>query len=197
MNAAVALLGAGTSTSAFWLIARSAAERRGFTLAPRPCALCAMALAAAPAFAARGTSIVEIMACSASLVTGVVDAGTGLIFNPLVAALLAVSIAARAITGDVVAGASGATLIGGILLACHLATKRRGIGLGDVKLGFALGAALGPIAGVIALGTAFVAGACYGLALLAAGRGDRKTAIRFGPFLAAGTFVAVLAGGRA
>jgi leader peptidase (prepilin peptidase)/N-methyltransferase len=40
----------------------------------------------------------------------------------------------------------------------------------------------------------FIAGAVVGVAVMIAGRGGRKTALPFGPFMALGTFVAVFAG---
>jgi prepilin signal peptidase PulO-like enzyme (type II secretory pathway) len=193
MNAGLTLLCAAASTSAFSLIARTAARRRGLSRCALPPGLCALTLASAPLCTATGAGIAGIVACSAAVVAGHVDARTGVIFNPLTVALLVASFAVRAIQGTVILGAFGSAEIGGLLLVLQQTTNGRGLGRGDVKFGFALGAALGPIPGLIALGCAFVAGAAYGLRLLAAGRADRKTAIRFGPFLALGTFIAVFA----
>ncbi len=67
-----------------------------------------------------------------------------------------------------------------------------GMGMGDVKLAFLLGAALGRsvvLALIIALMTSFV----VALALIATrGVGARKTFIPFGPFLSLGAIVALL-----
>ncbi|WP_408056767.1 prepilin peptidase [Streptomyces huasconensis] len=72
-----------------------------------------------------------------------------------------------------------------------------GMGFGDVKLALALGAVLGWYGwGVLLLGTfaGFLLASLYGVALVAARRAGRKTAIPFGPFLLGGAFVGVLLG---
>jgi leader peptidase (prepilin peptidase)/N-methyltransferase len=69
------------------------------------------------------------------------------------------------------------------------------IGLGDVKLAGVLGLYLGWLGldglllGVFAI---HVLGGLYALGLLAARRADRKATIPFGPFMLAGTLVAIL-----
>jgi len=89
-----------------------------------------------------------------------------------------------------IAGAAGATLLG---LPALLNPK--GMGLGDAKLvgvlGLYLGAAVAP-----AVFVAFVVGTVLGIAIIMR-KGmmqGRKTAIPFGPFLALGGLVGVLAG---
>ena len=67
-----------------------------------------------------------------------------------------------------------------------------GMGMGDVKLAGVMGLYLG-LSVVPGLLTAFVAGSAVGIAVVAAS-GDRKRGVPFGPFLALGGFVAVLAG---
>ncbi|MDQ6943875.1 MAG: prepilin peptidase, partial [Candidatus Eremiobacteraeota bacterium] len=84
----------------------------------------------------------------------------------------------------------GAYAVGGSLLTLHVLTRGRGLGLGDVKLGTAIGAGFGPAAGLVALGAAFVLGGAFASWLLLTGRARRGDAIRFGPFLAAGTVAA-------
>ena len=75
----------------------------------------------------------------------------------------------------------------------HAISKQRGIGLGDVKLrGAALGMALGLSGGLTAIALAFVFGGAYGVWLLATRRAQRGASIRFGPFIAAGTFATLL-----
>jgi len=67
-----------------------------------------------------------------------------------------------------------------------------GLGMGDVKLALLLGAALGA-AVVTAVVVAFVAAGLVGVALIATrGTAARKTTLPFGPFLAAGSLVALL-----
>jgi len=72
----------------------------------------------------------------------------------------------------------------------------RGLGMGDVKLTTLIGLVMGSI-GLshvgVAAGAAILLGGIGGIGALLAGRG-RKTAIPFGPFLAAGALVATLWG---
>lgn len=89
--------------------------------------------------------------------------------------------------------AAAAFAAGGLLFALALLYPR-GMGLGDVKLaalmGLYLGRAVAP-----ALLLAFAVGALVGLALIARrGIAARKQAVPFGPFLALGGLVALLAG---
>jgi leader peptidase (prepilin peptidase)/N-methyltransferase len=82
---------------------------------------------------------------------------------------------------------------GGLLLIFALAFPR-GMGMGDVKLaavmGLYLGSAVAP-----ALLIAVLAGTLVGVGvMLSAGSDGRKTAVPFGPFLALGGVVALLAG---
>jgi leader peptidase (prepilin peptidase)/N-methyltransferase len=70
-----------------------------------------------------------------------------------------------------------------------------GMGFGDVKLAGVLGMYLGYLGwGHVFAGTfaAFLFGGLWGLLLLAARRGTVKSAIPFGPFMLAGTAVALL-----
>jgi leader peptidase (prepilin peptidase)/N-methyltransferase len=69
-----------------------------------------------------------------------------------------------------------------------------GMGFGDVKLALCMGVYLGP-AVVPALFLGFLSGASVGVILIGGRRGDAKTAIPFGPFLAAGAILALFFGG--
>jgi leader peptidase (prepilin peptidase)/N-methyltransferase len=116
------------------------------------------------------------------------------------AALLALVGAHAAIGGDVapVAGAlAGAGLMAGILLALHLASPR-GMGFGDVKLGLVLGVLVGARSvGLIlpALLAAGVLGALAGVVQMVRRR-RRDVTVPFGPFLAAGSVLALVLVGR-
>jgi len=82
---------------------------------------------------------------------------------------------------------------GGLLLAVALACPR-GMGLGDVKLAAVMGLYLGRSVAP-ALFVALLAGSLVGLALIVRhGAAARKQAIPFGPFLALGGVVGLLAG---
>jgi leader peptidase (prepilin peptidase)/N-methyltransferase len=75
-----------------------------------------------------------------------------------------------------------------------------GMGFGDVKLAGLIGLYLGWISWgsvVVATFGAFLLGGVAGVALLAARRANRKSAIPFGPFMLAGAFVALFFAGTA
>lgn len=83
-------------------------------------------------------------------------------------------------------------LMGAIYLA-----SRGGLGDGDVRLAPLLGGYLGflnPGLAPVGLFFGFVTGAVVGVALMAAKRAGRRTAVPFGPFLALGTVLAVFFG---
>jgi leader peptidase (prepilin peptidase)/N-methyltransferase len=83
---------------------------------------------------------------------------------------------------------------GGFLLVAAIAYPA-GMGMGDVKLAFVMGLFLGRDVGV-AMFVALVAGSLVGVAVMArkGTREGRKTALPFGPFLALGGMVGLLAG---
>jgi leader peptidase (prepilin peptidase)/N-methyltransferase len=87
-----------------------------------------------------------------------------------------------------------ASAAGGFLLIAAIAYPS-GMGMGDVKLAFVMGLFLGREVGVAML-VALVAGSVVGIAIMArkGAQEGRKTAIPFGPFLALGGVVALLAG---
>ncbi len=72
-----------------------------------------------------------------------------------------------------------------------------GMGFGDVKLSGILGGALAYLSwSTLAVGAfgGFLLGAVGGIAVMAIGRGGRKTAIPFGPFMIVAAFLALLVG---
>lgn len=118
---------------------------------------------------------------------------------PLTPVLALLLVGAALLGGD--PGQALRTLLGGVtafaaLLALALISPR-GMGLGDVKLAAFLGLGLGFLGWdhlVLGLFAAFLLGGVVALALLAVGRRGRRDEIPFGPWLAAGSLVAVLAG---
>ncbi len=92
-------------------------------------------------------------------------------------------------------------LLGGLaafafFLTVHLIAPR-GMGFGDVKLSFSLGLALGWLSwGSVFVGLflGFLLGAVIGVLLIATGLRTRRDHVPFGPFLAAGTVLAILFG---
>lgn len=82
------------------------------------------------------------------------------------------------------------TILGAVLTALFfflivLITKGKGMGLGDVKLAFLMGLALGWPSILIALFLSFMSGAIVGIGLIAVGKKGLKSQIPFGPFLSA------------
>ena len=125
-----------------------------------------------------------------------IDFETRRIPNELVAALAAIAIVARAVAErsslveSVVAGI--AVFIVALVLAF---VARGGLGMGDVKLAGALGFLLGK-AVFVALLFGTVAGAAVALAILIRrGAAGRRTTLAYGPYLALGGVLAILAFG--
>lgn len=111
----------------------------------------------------------------------------------LVAAIAAAAIAAVADPGSLPERAIAAAAAGGLLFLAALAYPR-GMGLGDVKLAATMGLFLGRNVAPAIL-VALLAGSLVGLAMIAReGAAARKKAIPFGPFLALGGVVGLLAG---
>ncbi len=109
------------------------------------------------------------------------------------AAVLAVAVTAvlwpEQLAGNLIAGAGAFALLLAASLACP-----GGMGMGDVKLAGVMGLYLG-LSIVPALGLAFLIGSAVGLALIGRdGSAARKRALPFGPFLALGGYVGLLAG---
>lgn len=75
------------------------------------------------------------------------------------------------------------------ILFLHFITKGKGMGFGDVKLGFIIGFLLGLKAGLISLYLAFILGAAFGLILIIFKKRKLKSKIAFGPFLVLGMLI--------
>lgn len=89
----------------------------------------------------------------------------------------------------------GAALLFGFYFALAAAYPS-GMGFGDVKLAGLLGALLGYMSWatlVIGAFAGFLLGAVVGVAVLASRRGTRRSALPFGPFMVAGTLLAIFA----
>ena len=111
----------------------------------------------------------------------------------LAGAIICVAIAVPTDPGGLAERAIAAAAAGGLLLLAALAYPK-GMGLGDVKLAAVMGLFLGRSVAP-AIFVALLAGSVVGLALIARhGAAGRKMAIPFGPFLALGGVVGMLAG---
>lgn len=111
----------------------------------------------------------------------------------IVATVLGVGIVAATDPSSLPQRAAAAAAAGGLLFAAALAYPR-GMGLGDVKLAAVMGLFLGRNVAPAIL-VALLAGSAVGLIMIARhGAAARKQAIPFGPFLALGGVVGLLAG---
>jgi prepilin signal peptidase PulO-like enzyme (type II secretory pathway) len=135
----------------------------------------------------------SVVAPLASMVAGAIDARTGLIPNRVTYPALLVAVCLASAAGSLLDAIAGAACAGATLLALHLVTRGRGLGLGDVKLAICIGASLGAPAAMLALGAAFVAGGFAAALLLATGRAARGDTLCFGPYIALGSLVAFAA----
>jgi leader peptidase (prepilin peptidase) / N-methyltransferase len=183
-----------------WLLLRGRARCCGAPISPRyPLtelalgllfALTALVLVDDPAELALGLVFVSTM-----VAVTLTDLERRVIPNKILlfAAVLGVAIVIPTDPASLPERAIAAAAAGGLLFAAALAYPR-GMGMGDVKLAAVMGLYLGrSVAPALLIG--FAAGSLVGLALIARhGAAARKQAIPFGPFLAFGGVVALLAG---
>jgi len=112
---------------------------------------------------------------------------------PVLAALLAGSAAWQHDWWSLARAAIGAAALLGCYLAVALAYPA-GMQFGDVKLAGIVGGVLAYLSwSTLLIGAfgAFVLGSAVGLAVIASGRGGRKTALPFGPFMIAAAILAM------
>jgi leader peptidase (prepilin peptidase)/N-methyltransferase len=113
---------------------------------------------------------------------------------PVIAVLLAASAAWQHDGWAVLRAALAGAALFGFFLALAIVYPA-GMGLGDVRLAGLVGGVLGYLswsAWAIGAFGGFLLGAVAGVAVLAAKRGGRKTALPFGPFMIAGALLAVV-----
>jgi leader peptidase (prepilin peptidase)/N-methyltransferase len=115
--------------------------------------------------------------------------------NAVLLAGTAAGVVVLAVTApDSLPAHAGAALGAGLALLLVALAYPRGMGMGDVKLAAVMGLYLGRSV-IPAIAVAVLVGALVGLALMARdGAAARKTAVPFGPFLALGGLVGLLAG---
>src|SRR2546423_8050175 len=133
-----------------------------------------------------------VLASAATLACAVIDARTGFIPNRITYPSLAAMFLVAALSGTIWSTCFGMICVGGTLLLLYLITRKRGLGLGDVKLGACIGAGLGPMTGIFALSSSFIIGGLVGSYLLLTHRAHSKDPMRFGPFLAMGVCTALV-----
>lgn len=88
----------------------------------------------------------------------------------------------------------GASIISLFFLFLIFITKGRGMGFGDVKLGFLIGLVNGFPFGIISIFLGFTLGAVYSLSLIFLKKKTMKDTIAFGPFLIMGSLLTFLFG---
>lgn len=136
-----------------------------------------------------------LMLCTTLVVVTLTDLERRVIPNLVlgVSAVACVAVAAATDASSLPERGIAAAGAGGFLLLAALAYPR-GMGMGDVKLVAVMGLYLGSNV-VPALAVAVAVGSVVGIAMIARdGREARKQAIPFGPFLALGGVVGLLAG---
>lgn len=115
---------------------------------------------------------------------------------PAALGLLGVAAAAGSDSGSLLRAVLGGLVMFALYFGLYFVYPA-GMGFGDVKLSGVLGMYLGWLGwGVLALGTflGFFLGGLFGIALIIAKRGGRKTKVPFGPFMLLGVLGAVLGG---
>jgi leader peptidase (prepilin peptidase) / N-methyltransferase len=174
------------------LKARSGGVRAAGWVAASACSAVALAR-----FGLGGEGIVAVFFVCVLVVISVVDIERRIIPNRIVLPATALVLAAQtALAPDRALEWSIAAIGAALFLLIPLLVYPAGMGMGDVKLALLLGAGLGR-AVVPAFAVAFIVAAVVGLAIIArGGLAARKTAIPFGPFLAAGGIVALLSAGE-
>jgi leader peptidase (prepilin peptidase)/N-methyltransferase len=183
-----------------WLLLRGRARCCGAAISPRyPLTELAVgvlyALTALVLWGDAGELVLGLVFVTMLVAVALTDLERRIIPNKILLAgvIAAVAIVAATDPGSLPERAIAAAAAGGLLLAAALAYPR-GMGLGDVKLAATMGLFLGREVAP-ALLVALLAGSLVGLAMIARhGAAARKRAIPFGPFLALGGVVGLLAG---
>lgn len=112
------------------------------------------------------------------------------------AGILLVSLVQSEYRGDLLQAILGATCVFTVFFLLHLISPRS-LGFGDVRLSALLGGSTAWISWgttFVSLFAAFAFGAVIGTVMMLVGRGGRKTALPFGPMLAAGWLFGLLYG---
>jgi leader peptidase (prepilin peptidase)/N-methyltransferase len=182
-----------------WLLLRGRCRNCGAPISPRyPLVELATALTFAAVVAVRGFDddlVLELPFVAALIALAAIDYDHKLLPNVIVYPLAAYGAIATVLVDQddivehLIAGAGAFAF----LLAAVIAYPR-GMGMGDVKLGGAMGLFLG-VSVLPALLVAFLAGSLVGVVIIAReGAAGRKKAVPFGVFLALGGIAGVLAG---
>lgn len=147
-------------------------------------------------------AILKLVIAALLVVLFVIDLHTMYLPDQFIVPLLGVvmlhgALTAQSLSREILSLAAEQALLGiligsGLLGLLWLATRGRGIGLGDVKLMAPLGLLFGPLGTITLLFIAFISGGLLGLVLITTKQASLKTAIPFGPFLIAAAFLLLI-----
>ena len=155
------------------------------------------------AYGPTATTVLLILYACILIVVFFTDLEQGLILNVVVYPAIAIALLAALIVQPAWLGSIGphpvvnaaiGAAVGFVFLFLVALISRGGMGWGDVKFAAFMGAATGFPLIFVALFAGIVVGGIVGALLLITGKRDRKQTIPFGPFLVAGTVVALLWG---
>ncbi|MDO4571954.1 MAG: prepilin peptidase [Clostridia bacterium] len=143
------------------------------------------------------SALLAFLAGGVLLAVALIDADTQEIPDSLVLALAALSALSAVFTRDaaLLSRVIGLFCVSLPMLLANL-VRPTSFGGGDIKLCAAAGFLLGWQSMLAAAFIALLGGGGYGAWLLASRRKGRREHFAFGPFLAAGVYIALLAGGR-
>ncbi|MEA2334753.1 MAG: leader peptidase (prepilin peptidase) / N-methyltransferase [Solirubrobacteraceae bacterium] len=160
--------------------------RRPVTVAPAVVAVVALAFAILPL----GHAVVAAITGATLVVLSAIDLESGIIPNRVVLPAAGIVLCAQvALFPDRAAEWALAAILSAFVLMLPQLIGRGWMGMGDVKLGLLLGAALGwAVLGAVVLAFVCVFPVAL-LVLLRGGIAARKTMIPFGPFLALGALI--------
>ncbi len=129
------------------------------------------------------------------LFSAVTDLKSGYVYDNWAFAAAVCGIAVRAVFcggAAVFDGVCGALTGFALMFVIYLASRKKGMGLGDAYFMLGYGALFGLKMTILGLYCAFLAGGCFAAVLLLGKRATRKTALPLVPFLAAGALVSLI-----
>lgn len=135
------------------------------------------------------TTLTGMALSFALLCAALIDVDCGLIPNRLTMPALGAALILATLSGSLLSALLGGLVLGGLFLALALLSNG-GLGGGDIKLAAVIGAFCGWPGALTALVLVSLIGGVYALYLLIFKGAGRKTAVRFGPILALGAFLA-------
>ncbi|MEN6461948.1 MAG: A24 family peptidase, partial [Syntrophomonas sp.] len=129
------------------------------------------------------------------IASAVIDINEGIIPDKITYPAIVIGLALSYFTVGVPSAILGALLFGGILLLAAI-FSRGGMGGGDIKLALAIGAFTGLQGAFLAFVISSLLGGAAAISLLLGKQATLKTAIKFGPLLAIGGWLAFVYGNR-